>query len=139
MAERTKALLNNAKFFVGSKLTRLRGAADDYFTISKASDVGSSIGGIQGDTMHIARVQNLYTATLTLISASKAVGVLLALQGNSFPVKVQFNDFELVGSGIITNVGDWVASLTGTTRNISMNVSYISGNVLTGVGELDEV
>lgn len=139
MAEITKALLNNAKFFVGSKLQRLRGAAEDYFTVSKASDVGSSVGGIQGDVMHIVRQQNLYTATLTLISASKAVGVLLALQGNSFPVKVEFNDFTLNGSGIITNVGDWVASLTGTTRNISMNIAYISGNVLTGIGELDEV
>lgn len=44
----TATNLNAAKFFVGADLTRLRGAADDFFKITKASDVGGGIGGIKG-------------------------------------------------------------------------------------------
>lgn len=130
------AQLNAAKFFVGPDLTRLMGAGDDYFEITQSSDIGSGIGGIQGDVMLTNRIQNLYNASLTLIPASGAVGTLLSLAalGAEFPVKVNFNDFEFVGVAIVQNVGAWAASLGATSRTITLLMAYQSGNIETGVG-----
>jgi len=128
------AQLNAAKFFVGPELTRLRGAADDYFTISLASDLGVGVGGIQGDTMLVTRSQNLYTASLTLLQASAAIGTLLSLSESNFSVKVQYNDFSLVGEAVIMNVGDWAAWLGTTTRVITMAIAKVAGNTSVGIG-----
>ena len=73
----TAVNLNAAKFFVGPDLVRLRGAADDYFTIAKISDVGAMQAGIGGDMMLVTRAQFGHMGTLTLLQASAAVGVLL--------------------------------------------------------------
>lgn len=130
------AQLNAAKFLVGPDLTRLMGAGDDYFEITQGSDIGSAVGGIQGDVMLMTRIQNLYNASLTLIPAAAAVGTLLSLAqlGAEFPVKVNFNDFEFVGVGIVQNVGAWAASLGATSRTITLLMAYQSGNIETGVG-----
>lgn len=128
------AQLNAAKFFVGPELTRLRGAADDYFTIALASDIGVGVGGIQGDTMLVTRLQNLYTASLTLLQASAAIKTLLDLQEANFKVKVQYNDFSLVGEAVLVNTGELAASLGTTTRTITMSIAKVAGNTNSGIG-----
>jgi hypothetical protein len=135
MAQIINLQLNNAKFFVGPKLIRLQGAADDYFTISLGSDVGAGMGGIQGDVMLSTREQNLYTASLTLLQGSAAIGTLLGLKRNYFKVKIGFNDFSFNGKAVLVSVGDWVASLGTQTRTMTLAMAYESGNVDTGVGE----
>ena len=72
-------ILNSAKVLVGPKQVVLRGAADDYFDVSKASDIGSMISGIQGDTTLVSRIQNGYNCTLTLMQGSGAIKTLLDL------------------------------------------------------------
>ena len=69
-------ILNSAKVLVGPKQVVLRGAADDYFDVSKASDIGSMISGIQGDTTLVSRIQNGYNCTLTLMQGSGAIKTL---------------------------------------------------------------
>ena len=137
----TETNLNAAKFFTGPDLGRLRGAADDYFMIAKASDVGAGVGGIQGDVMLVTRSQNLYTATLTLMQSSAAVTTLLALSaiGGSFPVKVEFNDYSFVGWAIVQNEGELAASLGTLTRTIVLAMGYVSGNIATGSGRTLQV
>lgn len=136
MSQILVAQLNAAKFFVGPDLDRLQGAGDDYFTISQGSDIGSGVGGIQGDVMLVTRTQNMYNASVVCMPASAAVATLLRLAalGAEFPVKVQFNDFSFVGVAIVQNVGEWVASLTATSRTITLIMAYQSGNIETGVG-----
>ena len=131
----TATNLNAAKFFVGLALTRLRGAADDFFKITKASDVGG-IGGIQGDVALFSRSQNLYMGELTLQQSAQAVSTLLQLSqvGEEFPVKVEFNDYSFVGFAVIQNEGDLVASLGTMTRVITLAMAYVSGNVASGSG-----
>jgi hypothetical protein len=131
--------LNAAKFLVGPKLSRLEGAVEDYFTISSTSDVGSIMGGIQGDVMIVNRLQNAYTASVTVMQASRAVGTLLSLVGVYFNTKVSFNDFQFNGVGVITNLGDWTASLGTLTRTFTLGLAYQSGNILTGIGAVAEV
>jgi hypothetical protein len=132
----TATNLNAAKFFVGSDLTRLRGAADDFFKITKASDVGGMVGGIQGDVALFSRSQNGYIGELTLQQSSAAVSTLLQLSvvGETFPVKVEFNDYSFVGFAVIQNEGDLVASLGTMTRVITLAMAYVSGNVASGSG-----
>ena len=136
MSQILVAQLNAAKFFVGPDLIRLEGAGEDYFEITQGSDVGSAVDGIQGDVMLIVRNQNRYNATLTLIPASSAVGVLLELAalGVEFPVKIAFNDFSFVGVAIVQNVGSWVASGTAPARTISLIMVRQSGDVTVGIG-----
>ena len=129
----TATNLNAAKFFVGPALTRLRGAADDFFKITKASDVGGMVGGIQGDVALFSRSQNGYIGELTLQQSSAAVSTLLQL-GEEFAVKVEFNDYSFVGFAVIQNEGDLVASLGTMTRVITLAMAYVSGNVASGSG-----
>ena len=133
-AEIVSFQLNAAKFFVGPDLTRLFGAADDFFTISLGSDIGGGIGGIQGDVMLFTREQNLYTGTLTVLQGSAAIGTLLALKRNWFAVKIGFNDFSFNGWAVIQSAGDWAASQGTLTRTMVLAMAYESGNVDTGVG-----
>ena len=77
----TQAQLNAAKFLVGANKRRLKGAAEDFFTIAQMGDTGTVIQGCQGDTMLVSNVNNAYTATITVQQASPAVGDLLALIG----------------------------------------------------------
>ncbi len=129
----TATNLNAAKFFVGPALTRLRGAADDFFKITKASDVGGMVGGIQGDVALFSRSQNGYIGELTLQQSSAAVSTLLQL-GEEFAVKVEFNDYSFIGFAVIQNEGDLVASLGTMTRVITLAMAYVSGNVASGSG-----
>ena len=132
----TATNLNAAKFFVGPALTRLRGAADDFFKITKASDVGGGIGGIQGDVALFSRSQNLYMGELTLQQSAQAVSTLLQLSaiGEEFAVKVEFNDYSFIGFAVVQNEGDLVASLGTMTRVITLAMAYVSGNVASGSG-----
>lgn len=136
MAQIINLNLNASKFFVGPKLTKLEGAADDYFTISLASDLGAGMGGIQGDVMLVTRTQNLYNGTLTVMQGSAAVGTLLSLKNSYFKTKISFNDFSFNGKSVIVNIGDWVASLGTLTRTITLAMAYESGNVDVGVGAI---
>src|SRR3989304_5690394 len=99
----TRVLLNAARVLIGSKLVSLRGAADDFFTLGKASDVGGALGGIQGDVMLSKRVQNQWTMTLTLIQSSAAIGTILGVSAteDTFPIAVEFNDFTFNGFGVV--------------------------------------
>jgi len=132
----TATNLNAAKFFVGPALARLRGAADDFFKITKASDVGGGIGGIQGDVALFSRSQALYVGELTLQQSAAAVGTLLTLSavGEPFAVKVEFNDYSFNGWAVVQNEGDLVASLGTMTRVITLAMAYVSGNVASGSG-----
>jgi hypothetical protein len=129
-------ILNSAKVFVGPKQVVLRGAADDYFDVSKASDVGSMLTGIQGDTMLVSRIQNGYNCTLTLLQASSAVKTLLDLadSGAPWPISISFDDFNLVGLALVANTGSAVASLGTLTRTITLVIAYQSGDVNSPVG-----
>ena len=130
--------LNAAKFLVGPKLIPLRGAADDFFVISQLSDVGAVQGGIQGDVLLVSRVQNAYTAAITVNQASAAIGTLLNLGalGTEFPVAIEYNDYTFNGWAIVMNTGDVAASLGTTTRTITLGLAYQSGNVNSGVGRV---
>lgn len=132
----TQVILNAAKVLVGPKLTPLRGAADDFFTLGKASDVGGAIGGIQGDVALFSRIQNQWDMEFTLIQSSAAIGTLLTLgaQGVAFPIAVEYNDFTFNGFAMIKNEGTTAASLGTLTRTISLVLAYQSGNVATGIG-----
>lgn len=131
-----RALLNSAKIFVGPDLTRLRGAGDDYFTISLASDLAAGVGGIQGDTMLVVREQNLYNCSLVLMPASAAIGVLLGLKANTFPFKASYGKFSLVGQAVLVNAGDWAASLGATARTMTLAIAKEGGNTDVGIGEI---
>ena len=132
----TQVQLNAAKVLVGPKLTSLRGAADDFFTLGKSGDVGSGVKGIQGDVMLSTSINNLWTMTFTLIQASAAIGTLLTLgaAGPAFPIAVEFNDFTFNGFAIVQNEGEVAASLGTTTRTIVLALAYQSGNVASGIG-----
>ena len=128
----TQVNLNAAKVFVGPNLVRLRGGAEDYFTIAKISDVGALQSGIGGDMMLVTRAQYGHMGTLTLLQASFAVGVLLTLgaTGEAFSVKFEFNDYSFNGWAVLQNEGETVAS----PRVITLAMAYVSGNILTGPG-----
>lgn len=131
----TNAQLNAAKFLVGPNKKRLKGAAEDFWSIATMGDTGTVVQGCQGDVMLVSNVVNAYTASITVHQASPAVGDLLKLIGNSFPVAVSMNDFSFVGFAIVTNPGEWVAGLGTSTRTITLGMAYVSGNITTGVGE----
>lgn len=141
MSQIKEVNLNAAKFFVGPNLVRLKGAADDYFTIAKVSDVGAVVSGIQGDAMLMTRTQYAYMGTLTLQQASSAVDTLLLLSeaGQAFPVKVDFNDFSFVGFAVVQNEGELAASLGTTTRTITLGMVKSSGNTAAGSGRTLQV
>jgi hypothetical protein len=128
--------LNAAKVLVGPSLVRLKGAADDIFTIAKMSDVGSAQGGVQGDVMLVTRAQFGYTCALTLMQASAAIGTLLnlAAPGEAFAVKFAFNDYSFIGFAVVQNEGEMVASLASPPRVITLAMAYVSGNVNSGSG-----
>ncbi len=129
-------ILNSAKVLVGPKQVVLRGAADDYYDVSKASDIGSMISGIQGDTTLVSRIQNGYNCTLTLMQGSGAIKTLLDLgdAGASWPISISFDDFNLVGLALVANTGSAVASLGTLTRTITLVIAYQSGDVNSPVG-----
>jgi hypothetical protein len=128
--------LNAAKFLIGPSLVRVKGAADDIFTIAKMSDVGSAQGGVQGDVMLVTRSQNGYLGTLTCMQASAAVTTILtiAAPGEAFLVKFSFNDYSFNGWAVIQNEGEVVASLASPPRVITLAMAYVSGNVNSGSG-----
>lgn len=130
----TQAQLNAAKFLVGANKKRLKGAAEDFFTIAQMGDTGTVIQGCQGDTMLVSNVNNAYTATITVQQASPAVGDLLSLIGAAFPVAISFNDFSFIGFAVVTNPGEWVAGLATSSRTITLGMTYVSGNITSGVG-----
>lgn len=142
MAEITRASISAAKVLVGVDLERVMGAADEYFTISYDGDIGAVVRGAQGDTMHVGMTVNAFTMSLQLIPAGSAVGLLLRTArqtGNAFAISVSFNDFSLKGIATIINAGEWAASATPGTRTMTLGISYISGNIDAGIGELLQV
>lgn len=90
--------------------------------------VGVGIGGIQGDVMLVTRSQNLYTGTLTLMQSSAAVTALLVLSaaGQSFPVKVEFNDYSFIGYAVIMNEGELAASRRGRAVEVHVKAPHWS-------------
>lgn len=128
--------LADATVQVGPALTRLDGFGEDIFSLEPASDVGSALGGVQGDGMFVSREQNVYVATFTFMQASDGVTLLLALHATKSPFKVNFafGDFTLFGAGHMMNLGAWAASLGTLTRTMTMNVYKISGNTEVSIG-----
>lgn len=142
MAEITRASISAAKVLVGVDLERVMGAADEYFTISYDGDLGAVVKGAQGDTMHVGMVVNAFTMALQVIPASSAVGLILRTMrqsGNAFPISISFNDFSLKGLATVVNAGDWTASATPGARTMTLGISYISGNIDAGIGEVVQV
>ncbi len=131
----TNVQLNAAKFLVGANKIRLKGAAEDFFTITTMGDTGAVVQGMQGDVMLVSNVVAAYTASVTVIQGSAATSTLLSLIGNQFPVAISFNDFTYLGFAVVTNPGEWVASLGTSTRVFSLGMAYVSGNITSGIGE----
>lgn len=131
-----QVILNSAKVLVGPKQVRLRGAADDFFDVTKASDIGGMIGGIQGDVTLFSRIQNGYNCTLTLMQGSGAIKILndLADAGAAWPISITYDDFNLVGWAVMVNNGSATASLGTLTRTMTLAIAYQSGDVNSGVG-----
>lgn len=142
MPEITRASIAAAKVLVGIDQERVMGAADEYFTIGYDGDLGAVVKGAQGDTMHVDMIVNAFTMSLQVLPASSAVGLLLRTKqqtGNTFPISISFNDFSFKGIATVVNAGDWTASTTPGTRTMTLGLSYISGNVLAGIGEVVQV
>lgn len=142
MAEITRASISAAKVLVGVDLERVMGAADEYFTISYDGDLGAVVKGAQGDTMHVGMTVNAFTMALQVMPASSAVRLILRTvrqTGNAFPISISFNDFSLKGIATLINAGDWQATATPGARSMTLGISYISGNVDAGIGEVLQV
>lgn len=131
----TNVQLNAAKFLVGANKSRLKGSAEDFFTITTMGDTGAVVQGMQGDVMLVSNVVAAYTASVTVIQGSAATSKLLSLIGNQFPVAISFNDFSFLGFAVVTNPGEWVAALGTSTRVFSLGMAYVSGNITSGIGE----
>lgn len=131
----TNVQLNAAKFLVGPNKKRLKGAAEDFFTIATMGDTGTVVQGMQGDVMLVSNIVAAYTATITVQQASQATAVLLSLIGNQFPVAISFNDFSFIGFAVVTNPGEWVAGLATSSRTFTLGMAYVSGNITSGIGE----
>lgn len=141
MAAIIELRLTDAEFLVGANLERLDGFGDDKFTLGLASDVGSAMGGVGGDTMHTFRVQNLWVANITFMTAGNGITQLLQLHALQvmFPVKVTYGEFRLVGVASMQNVGEVAASLGNPPRTMVMNISKISGNTDVSPGRVVQI
>jgi hypothetical protein len=141
MAEITSANLNAAKVLMGAKKTRLLGAAEDFWTLGFMGDVGSIMKGLQGDSMHVINPNNTFEFTLNLMPASAAVGVVLRLwnTGLTWPIAITYNDFSFNGICSAINLGSWAAGASPAPRTMTFGLSYISGNLLAGIGSVENV
>lgn len=131
-----QVILNSAKVLVGPKQVRLRGAADDFFSVERASDIGGMIQGVQGDVTLFTRAAGGYNCTLTLMQASNSIKILndLADAGAAWPISISYDDFNLVGWAVMVNSGAATASLGTLTRTMTLAIAYQSGDVNSGVG-----
>lgn len=136
MPQITEARLNDARFFAGPNLTRLWGASDDFFSIEVAGEVGAIVSGIQGDTMGKTRLRSDFTCAFTFIEVCQAVDTLLGLwqAGGMFPIQCAYNDFSFVGFGLMITPGPWAASMSNSTRPMTLGLIRQSGNTYRGVG-----
>lgn len=133
--------LTDALVQVGPTFAQLQGFGDDMFTLAPSSDVGLAMGGVQGDTMHVQRLQNLWTFTITTLVASSAITLLSTLHETLglFPFKCSYGDFNLQGFMSMTNLGEMAAGLGATTRTMTGGVSKVSGNTLSSPGTLIQI
>lgn len=140
--EISRANISAAKLLLGEDLERVMGGADEFITISYDGDLGGVMKGAQGDTMHYGMDVNAFTASLNLLPSSSAVGLVLRKRretGNAFPFSYSFNDFSLIGIATLINAGDWTGSTTPGARTMTLGISYISGNIDVGIGEVLQV
>jgi hypothetical protein len=137
----TDIRLTDALVQVGPGLTRLDGFGDDKFTLAPASDVGSAVGGIDGDVMFVGRIQNLWVMTITFLTAAPGINTLLLLHAAqaAFPFSCTYGNFNLTGYAKMMNLGEVVASLGTTTRTMTMNVAKVSGNTDVAPGTILQV
>ena len=136
MPQITEQNLNAARFFAGPNLTRLWGAAEDFFSIEIGGETGAIVSGIQGDTMAKTRTRSDFTCAFNFIEVCQAVDVLLGLWqvGGLFPVQCAFNDFSFVGFGLMITPGPWAASMSNNTRPMTIGMIRQSGNTYRSVG-----
>ena len=141
MAEITSANLNAARILIGPKKTRVLGAAEDFWSLEFMGDVGALLAGLQGDTMHVIRQNNAFTLNLNLMPASSAVRTVLNqwATGIPFGIAIDFNDFNFVGIATLINAGAWAANGTPAPRAMTLGLSYISGNLQSGIGRVENV
>lgn len=142
MPEIVRASVSAAKIFVGPELKRVMGAADEYFSIEYAGDLGAVVQGAQGDSMHVGMDVNTFTMPIQVLPASSAVATILearALTGNMFPIKVNFNDFSFVGWATLINAGAWTATTTPGARTMTLGLTYVSGNIGVGIGSIVQI
>lgn len=133
--------LTDAEFLVGPNLEQLQGFGDDKFTLAPATDVGSAMGGVNGDTMHVFRIQNLWVANITFMTAGTGITQLLTLHDlqTVFPVKITYGEFSLVGFGSMQSLGEMAVALGNTTRTMVMNISKVSGNTSVSPGRVVQI
>jgi hypothetical protein len=141
MAEITSANLNAARILIGAKKTRVLGAAEDFWALEFMGDVGALLSGLQGDTMHVIRTNNAFMLNLNLMPASSAIGTVLKQWSTGIPfgIAIDFNDFNFVGIASLINPGAWAANATPAPRALTLGLSYISGNLISGIGEVVSV
>jgi hypothetical protein len=137
----TDIRLTDALVQVGAPFVTLGGFGDDKFTLAPASDVGSAVGGVDGDVMFVGRRQNLWIMTITFLNASSGITTLQALNSLqvAFPFSCTYGDFSLVGFAKMMNLGELTASLGTTTRTMTMNVAKVSGNTDAAPGTILQV
>lgn len=128
--------LTDARFLVGPKYEELQGWGDDMFSLTPASDTGSAVQGALGDVMYVRKVNRLWNAELTFLQAGVGIDLLLQLDAllGVFPLKCEYGDFNFVGFMQIRNPGALTAGLGATTRVISADCTYVSGNVAAAPG-----
>jgi hypothetical protein len=138
MAEITSANLNAAKVLMGPKKTRLKGAAEDFWTLGFQGDVGALLKGLQGDTMHVINPNNAFDFSLNLMPASAAVGVVLSLWDLGLPwaIAITYNAFTFNGVCSMINAGEWAATASPGPRTMTFGLSYVSGNLKAGIGSV---
>lgn len=136
--EISEARLVDARVYVTSKQTELRGAGpDDFFSIEIDGDISNMTSGIQGDAMLVGLVRNGYVGTFTFLGYCSGVTKLLELAGAGAPfvISVNYNDFSINGVATVRSPGAWIASAGSPTRTIVLNIVAITGNQETGIGK----
>ena len=132
------AQLNASKILIGPKRIKVMGATDDNWVISMMGDMGGVVPGIDGDSYHFGAKKTVFEFTLNVFPTSTAIGEILKLAflRNMFEFTAEMNDFSFNGWMTVINPGEWSASASSQSRAFTAGLTYVSGNIFTGVGEV---
>lgn len=126
---------------VGPAKEQLTGWGDDMFTLAPLTDLGVILGGVQGDTMHVQRIQNAWTFSATFFTAGPGITLLnrLASTLGVFDFSCVYGAFSLVGFASMISPGELAAGLSANNRTISLGVSKVSGDTDAAPGNILQI